>query len=140
MRSVIFTIFYALISQQNLWKVVSSFFFFFFFFLLVFFSTTHVSHSFPLSTFFFFFFQIIPDHFFSSLSISLSLASLYLLFLFLLLFSFLFSSLLTHTHTQPTWPSSIFFFFNFFLSCSDSLCCYNGAQIGFHALDLLFLF
>ena len=88
-------------------------FFFFFFFSLGFFSTTHVSHSFPLSSFFFFFFQFIPDHLFSlALSLSLSLH-----FLFLLLFSFLFSSLHTHTHThtQPTWPSSISFLFFFYL-------------------------
>ena len=108
--------------------------FFLFFFSLGFFSTTHVSHSFPLSTFFFFFFQFIPDHFFLSLSLSLSLYFFYFYFYFL-------SSLAHFTHTQPADMAFVYLFLKKnFLSCFDSLCCYNGAQIGFHALDLLFSF
>ena len=48
---------------------------YFFFFFLGFLSSTHISHSFPLSTFFFFF-QFIPDHFFSYLSLFLQLSFL----------------------------------------------------------------
>ena len=133
-------IFYFLyyFSLHTIWTRCFFFFFFFFFFLLVFSPPpTYPTPFLYLPSFSFS--SFIPDYFFSSRSLSYSLALS--LFTFSISTSIFFPLQLTsHTHTQPTWPSSIFYFLFFILSCSDSLCCYNGAQIGFHALDLLFLF
>ena len=93
----------------------------FLFFPLGFFSTTHISHSFPLSTFFFFF-QFIPDHFFSSaISFSFSSSLFFLLFLFLLDSRTLSPSIslkqiLSHTHRSlaKKWRSVFYMFFFFF--------------------------
>ena len=122
-------------SLHTVWTRCFFFSFFFFVFSLGFFSTTPFlyptpflylpSFSFSSSSF-----QIIS----SSLSLSLSLYFFYFYFYFL-------SSLAHFTHTQPADMAFVYLFLKKkILYCFDSLCCYNGAQIGFHALDLLFSF
>ena len=107
-----FVFFILFFPSQHLDTFLLLYSFFFFFFSLCFFSTTHVSHSFPLSTFFFFFFYIIPYHFCSSLSLSLSFSSSLFFYFFCFYFYFLSSSAhFTHTHTHSRHGLRLYFFF-----------------------------
>ena len=124
-------------------------FFFSFFFFSCFFSTTHAYPYFSILSFFNIYFPLDSR---TSLSLSPFLLCLPFCFYFLsssayfthtvdhdlltsplclhfcFLFSFFFISLHSHTAGREIGLHLSFFFFFFcFFSCSDSLCCYNGA-------------
>ena len=121
-----------------------------------FFSTTHVSHSFPLSTFFFFF-QFIPDHFFNYLSLSFSSSLFFHFFYFYLILEH--SLPLSHikkfslTHTQITDREVeisvlrfFFFFYQFILlfrfhqAYERDCFCVSNLSIGFCVLVLIVVY
>ena len=94
------------------------------FFLFGFFSWFFLHHPcIPLfsSIYLLFLFLLVHSRSFLPLSLSLSFYFFYFYFYFL-------SSLAHFTHTQPADMAFVYLFLKiFYLSCFDSLCCYNGA-------------
>ena len=98
------------------------------FFLFFFFSWFFLHHPcIPLfsSIYLLFLFLLVHSRSFLPLSLSLSLS---LSFYFFYFYFYFLSSLAHFTHTQPADMAFVYLFLKKnFLSCFDSLCCYNGA-------------